>query len=51
MYPYGLTINPYPSSPTPSFADSQILGGKTHKDARQAILSCISDLQQIVILD
>jgi hypothetical protein len=44
MYPYGLKINPYPSSPTPSFADSQILGGKTHKDARQAILTCISDL-------
>jgi len=44
MYPYGLKINPYPSSPTPSFADSQILGGKTHKDARQAILNCISDL-------
>jgi len=44
MYPYGLKINPYPSSPTPSYADSQILGGKTHKDARQAILTCISDL-------
>ena len=44
MYPYCLKINPYPSSPTPSFADSQILGGKTHKDARQAILTCISDL-------
>jgi len=44
MYPYGLKINPYPSSPTPSFADSQILGGKTHKDARQAILTCLSDL-------
>jgi hypothetical protein len=44
LYPYGLKLNPFPSSPTPSFADSQILGGKTHKDARQAIVTCISDL-------
>ena len=44
LYPYGLKLNPFPSSPTPSFADSQILGGKIHKDARQAILTCISDL-------
>lgn len=44
MYPYGLRLNPYPSSPTPSYVDSQILGGKTHKDARQAIVTCISDL-------
>ena len=44
LYPYGLKLNPFPSNPTPSFADSQILGGKTHKDARQAILTCISDL-------
>ncbi len=44
LYPYGLKLNPFPSSPTPSFADSQILGGKTHKDSRQAIVTCISDL-------
>src|SRR5213596_3167247 len=44
MYTYGLKINPYPSSPTPSYTDSQILGGKTHKDARQAIITCISEL-------
>jgi len=44
LYPYGLKLNPFPSSPTPSFADSQILGGKTHKDARQAIVTCVSDL-------
>lgn len=44
MYPYGLKLNPYPSSPTPSYVDSQILGGKTHKDAKQAIITCISDL-------
>ncbi|MDW0148506.1 MAG: hypothetical protein QOK59_07475 [Nitrososphaeraceae archaeon] len=44
MYPYGLKLNPYPSSPTPSYVDSQILGGRTHKDAKQAIITCISDL-------
>ena len=44
MYPYGLKLNPYPSSPTPSYVDSQILGGKTHNDAKQAIVACISDL-------
>lgn len=44
MYPYGLKLNPYPSSPTPSYADSPILGGKTHNDAKQAIITCISDL-------
>lgn len=44
MYPYGLKSNPYPSSPTPSYVDSQILGGNTHKDAKQAIVNCISDL-------
>jgi len=44
MFPYGLGLNPYPSSPTPSYIDSQILGGKTHKDAKQAIVTSISDL-------
>jgi len=44
LYPYGLKINPFPSSPTPSYADSQILGGKIHNEARDAIVSCISDL-------
>ncbi|HXG08008.1 MAG TPA: hypothetical protein VNI77_11870 [Nitrososphaera sp.] len=44
MYPYKLDRNPYPSSPTPTIIDAQILGGKRHKDARAAILSCISDL-------
>ncbi|HEY7228614.1 MAG TPA: hypothetical protein VH481_10880 [Nitrososphaeraceae archaeon] len=44
MYPYGLKLNPFPSSPTPSYSDSQILGGKTHTEAREAIVSCISDL-------
>ncbi len=44
LYPYGLKLNPYPSSPTPSYVDSQILGGRTHKDAKQAIITCICDL-------
>lgn len=44
LYPYGLKINPFPSSPTPSYTDSQILGGKIHNEARDAIVSCISDL-------
>src|SRR5207247_5487545 len=36
--------NPYPSSPTPTLIDAKILGGKRHKDAKTALLSCISDL-------
>ncbi len=44
MYPYMLDRNPYPSSPTPTLIDAQILGGKRHKDAKAALLACISDL-------
>ena len=44
MYPYKLDRNPYPSSPTPTLIDAMILGGKRHKDAKAALLSCISDL-------
>jgi hypothetical protein len=44
MYPYKLDRNPYPSSPTPTLIDAKILGGKRHKDAKAAMLSCISDL-------
>ena len=44
MYPYKLDKNPYPSSPTPTLIDAQILGGKRHKEAKAALLSCISDL-------
>lgn len=44
MYPYKLDRNPYPSSPTPTLIDAQILGGKRHKDAKAALLACISDL-------
>lgn len=44
MYPYGLTRNPYHSSPTPRFSDSMILGGERHKEAKNAILSCMHDV-------
>ncbi|HET6808279.1 MAG TPA: hypothetical protein VFH28_04395 [Nitrososphaera sp.] len=45
MYPYGLDRNPYPSSPTPTLGDALILGGKRHKEAKAAMVSCISDLR------
>lgn len=45
MYPYGLDRNPYPSSPTPTLSDALILGGKRHKEAKAAMVSCISDLR------
>ena len=44
MYPYKLDRNPFPSSPTPTLIDAQILGGKRHKDAKAALLACIADL-------
>ena len=44
MYPYKLDRNPYPTSPTPTLVDAQILGGRRHKEAKAALLSCISDL-------
>ncbi|MDQ3561894.1 MAG: hypothetical protein M3382_02725, partial [Thermoproteota archaeon] len=44
MYPYRLDRNPYPSSPTPTLSDALILGGKRHKEAKAAMVSCISDL-------
>jgi hypothetical protein len=43
-YPYRLERNPYPSSPTPTLIDAQILGGKRHKEAKAAVLACFSDL-------
>lgn len=45
MYPYKLDRNPYPSGPTPTLSDAMILGGKRHKEAKAALLSCISDLR------
>lgn len=48
MYPYRLDRNPYPSSPTPTLIDAQILGGKRHREAKAAILSCIADLHSKV---
>jgi len=43
-YPYGLNVNPYPSSPTPTEKDAQILGGTRHIEAKESILNCIKDL-------
>jgi hypothetical protein len=48
MYPYRLDHNPYPSSPTPTLIDAKILGGKRHRDAKNALLSCIGDLSSKV---
>jgi hypothetical protein len=48
VYPYGLTQNPYPSSPTPTLIDAQVLGGRRHKEAKKAVLSCIEDLNSKV---
>ena len=44
MYPYKLIQNPYPSNPTPTIEDTQILGGNRHKEGKSAVLSCIDDL-------
>src|SRR2546425_11855681 len=48
MYAYGLEINPYPSSPTPTEKDAKILGGRRHKEAKSAILECIKELNEKV---
>jgi hypothetical protein len=45
LYPYKLDRNPYPTSPTPTLIDAQILGGRRHKEANAAVLACISDLR------
>ena len=49
MYPYELTQNPYPCSPTPTIIDAQILGGNRHKEAKAAVLSCIEDLRSKMV--
>jgi hypothetical protein len=46
VYPYNLEQNPYPSNPTPTITDAQILGGKRHNEAKAAVVSCIEDLYQ-----
>ncbi|MFQ5920446.1 MAG: hypothetical protein ACE5JV_00320, partial [Nitrososphaerales archaeon] len=43
-YPYSLPQNPFPSSPTPTLMDAKVLGGKRHRDAKDAILNCIHEL-------
>ncbi|MEM0367454.1 MAG: hypothetical protein QW383_03015 [Candidatus Nitrosocaldus sp.] len=44
LYPYGLEHNPFPSSPTPTIHDARVLGGKRHREARDAVVGCINDL-------
>ncbi len=44
MYPYNLSINPYPSGPTPTLETTNILGGKRHKEARDIIIECIASI-------
>ncbi len=44
VYPYGISQNPYPSSPTPTLMDAKVLGGRRHKDAREAVIGCIREL-------
>jgi hypothetical protein len=51
LYPYKLDRNPYPSGPTPTLNDALILGGKRHKEAKAAVLSCILDLRSKVGLE
>lgn len=48
MYPYKLTTNPFPSSPTPTEKDAKILGGTLHKEAKGAILECVRELNKRV---
>ena len=48
MYPYNLDLNPYPSSPTPTEKDANILGGKKHKEAKAAIVECVKELNRKV---
>ncbi|HKR74962.1 MAG TPA: hypothetical protein VJR94_12720 [Candidatus Nitrosocosmicus sp.] len=44
MTPYNLTLNPFPSSPTPTINNANIFGGKRHISALKSINSCLDDL-------
>ncbi|HEX5904592.1 MAG TPA: hypothetical protein VFY50_00930 [Candidatus Nitrosocosmicus sp.] len=44
MPPYNVSVNPFPSSPTPTVHNASILGGKRHISALNSIKSCIDDL-------
>lgn len=44
MAPYNLSVNPFPSSPTPTVYNSNILGGKRHIAALNSIKACVDDL-------
>ncbi len=44
MAPYNLTVNPFPSSPTPTLSSAYILGGKRHIAALNSIKDCLNDL-------
>jgi hypothetical protein len=48
MYPYNLALNPFPSAPTPGESDTLLLGGRRHKEAKLAVISCIEDLTKKV---
>ncbi|MBA3750510.1 MAG: hypothetical protein H0X03_06405, partial [Nitrosopumilus sp.] len=44
MYPYNLLLNPFPSSPTPTFKVAKTLGGRRHQEALYCIKNCIDEL-------
>jgi len=44
MTPYNLTVNPFPSSPTPTLSSASILGGKRHIAALNSIKDCLNEL-------
>lgn len=46
MNPYNLSLNPFPSSPTPTINNANILGGKRHISALNSIHSCLDDLSE-----
>ena len=46
MNPYNLSLNPFPSSPTPTINNANIFGGKRHISALNSIHSCLDDLSE-----